>query len=183
VLIDDIADLLTTGGLTTTIFKGGMFGEADPTIAIIPTGGQESVHTNQAGSGLAAIERPRVQIVTRSLNPQTAMVKAQAAFKLLDGLRERQSNGTSGRGQCSRRSPWTVTKKTAFMWCSTWISTASGPHDRGGDLTAGHRPASQNAGHAVGGLNSDEPTRQARLSTSAGASDLRGDDGAHESVL
>jgi hypothetical protein len=93
VLIDDIADLLTTGGLTTTIFKGGMFGEADPTIAIIPTGGQESVHTNQAGSGLAAIERPRVQIVTRSLNPQTAMVKAQAAFKLLDGLRERQING------------------------------------------------------------------------------------------
>jgi hypothetical protein len=95
-LVNDLADYLSSGGVGTVgtdIFMGAQFGEADPSIAILLTGGSASVHTNRSGPGLAAIERPRVQIVTRSLNSSTAMTRAQAAFKLLDGMRERQING------------------------------------------------------------------------------------------
>ena len=94
--IHDIADYLSSGGLGTVgtdIFMSAMFGEADPSLAVLLTGGQSSVHTHRSGPGLAAVERPRVQVVTRSENPETAMQRAQVAFKLLDGLRERQING------------------------------------------------------------------------------------------
>ena len=95
-LVNDIADILSTGGLGTVgtnIWIGAQFGSADPSFAVIPTGGMASVHTMQSGPGMAAIEQPRVQIVVRSANEQTAMRKAQQAFKLLDGFRERTVNG------------------------------------------------------------------------------------------
>ena len=95
-LVDDIADLLSTGGLGTVgtnIWKGANFGSADPSIAVLVTGGIASIHTMLSGPGGAAVEQPRVQIVVRSASEETAMRKAQAAFKLLDGLRERTING------------------------------------------------------------------------------------------
>lgn len=95
-LLDDVADLLSTGGagtVGTDIWKGATFGTADPSLAILMSGGYESVHTMNSGPGLAPVEQPRVQIVVRSLSEETALRRAQLAFRLLDGLRERTING------------------------------------------------------------------------------------------
>lgn len=95
-LVDDVADLLSTSGLGTvgtSIWKGSMYGTADPSLAVLAVGGQPSVHAMQASAGSAAVERPRVQIVARSLDEEQAFKTAQAAFRVLDGLRERTING------------------------------------------------------------------------------------------
>lgn len=95
-LLDDVADILSTGGLGTVgtdIWKGANFGVADPSIAVLQVGGVASIHSMQSGPGMAVVEQPRVQIVVRSLSEETALRKAQAAFKLLDGFRERTVNG------------------------------------------------------------------------------------------
>jgi hypothetical protein len=95
-LLDDIADLLSTGGagtVGTNIWKGANFGTADPSIAVLQTGGISSIHTMVSGPGQAAVERPRVQVVVRSASEEVALRRAQVAFKLLDGVRERTING------------------------------------------------------------------------------------------
>ena len=96
-LLDDLADLLSTGGIGTVgtnLFKGTLPPEPDAAVAILgPYGGLEPVHAMAAGPGASLAERPRVQVVARDTRYDAAMKKAQDVWLLLDGLQEKTING------------------------------------------------------------------------------------------
>ena len=93
-LLDDISDLLSTGSITTTIYKGYMAEQPDDAFSIIETGGMNPVHAMSTGPGNALLEVPTFQIMRRSASYATARTGLQAAFDLLDGLSERTINNT-----------------------------------------------------------------------------------------
>lgn len=107
-LLDDIADLLSTGGISGTVYKGWMPDAGTTAVAVYETGGQRSVHAMGAEPGQAVVERPRVQVVTRAAGDdyQTARNAANNAFRLLDGVRERTINGTRYLWICAVQSPF-----------------------------------------------------------------------------
>ena len=94
-LLDDLSDLLSTGGLTTAIYKDHIPALAgDAAIGLFETGGMSSLQTMSTGPGAAStIERPRVQIIVRHRDASVAMAVATQAYTLIDGLRERAING------------------------------------------------------------------------------------------
>lgn len=99
-LLDDVADLLSTGGVggvgTTSdwsIFKGKLPDAPEKAVAVYETGGLPSVHAMSTGPGNAAATLPRIQVLVRSPAYSTGRQKAHDAFRLLDGLRERTING------------------------------------------------------------------------------------------
>lgn len=94
-LLDDISDLLSTGGITTPIYKGHIPALAgNAAIGLFETGGMNTIQTMSTGPGAAStIERPRIQLVFRDLDGSVAMGVATVAFNLVDGLRERVING------------------------------------------------------------------------------------------
>lgn len=99
-ILDDIADYLSSGGIGTAgtdIFKGLFPSEApDACVAIYEAGGMEPVKTMAAGPNTSVVERPHVEVVCRAgaFDYATARTKAHAVFKLLDGLPTRTINGT-----------------------------------------------------------------------------------------
>ncbi len=101
-LLDDVADYLSSGGLGTrgtTIFTGLLPAlSTDRAILISETGGVAPIHTMHASPGNSAIvERPRIQVLCRGVTEgyQGARQDAENAFHLLNGLRNRTINGTS----------------------------------------------------------------------------------------
>jgi hypothetical protein len=98
----DLADVLSTGGIGTVgtdVFYGVLPDTVATGVAVVETGGSFSLHTmgpgpaTTFGAGVATVERPRVQVFSRSPTYTTARAKAQDAFNLLDGLRDRTVNG------------------------------------------------------------------------------------------
>src|SRR5688500_6227810 len=95
-LLDDIADYLTSGGITGTIYTGFLPESPDDAVALYEVGGRPPAHAMNALPGQAKAEYPRVQIVTRSVEfgYRTARQKMQNIYKLMDGLPTRTINGT-----------------------------------------------------------------------------------------
>jgi hypothetical protein len=99
VLLDDIADYLSSGGMGTVgsaLFKGYMPEAPDDAIAVYETGGGFPIHAMNGSAGQAKVERPRVQVVVRSAEDEYAVARQRAhnIFVLLDGLPDRDINGT-----------------------------------------------------------------------------------------
>ncbi|HXK30834.1 MAG TPA: minor capsid protein [Candidatus Binatia bacterium] len=95
-ILDDLGDYLSTGGLGltsgTNLFLGTWPDAPDTACAIYETGGFFPIHTMSASAGNAAVERPRVQITTRAVKYQTARQLMHNVFQRLDGV----SNQTIG---------------------------------------------------------------------------------------
>lgn len=95
-LLDDMLTKLggASIGLTsgTNLFAGTFPDSPDTAAAVYETGGFFPIHAMSASAGNAAVERPRVQIVTRAVKYQTARQLAHNISQTLDGL----SNATIG---------------------------------------------------------------------------------------
>ncbi len=107
-LLDDVSDLLSTGGVTRAIYKGHTPAQAaDANVTLFETGGMATVQTMSTGPGAAStIERPRVQIVCRDKDYAVARTVAGICFNLVDGLRERSINGTRYLWMAAVQSPF-----------------------------------------------------------------------------
>lgn len=95
-LLDDLSDLLSsgsTGVLSGTIYLGRLSDTPAEQVAIAETGGMAPVHAMASGAGLAVLEIPRVQILSRSTTYAAAKTRIKLVEGLLDGLRPRTING------------------------------------------------------------------------------------------
>ena len=97
-LLDDMGDYLSTGGLGlttgTNLFLGTLPDSPDTAAAVYETGGFFPIHAMSASAGNAAVERPRIQIVTRAAKYQTARQLMHNIFTRLDGLGDTTINST-----------------------------------------------------------------------------------------
>lgn len=96
-ILQDIVDYLTTGGLGmtggTNLFAGFMPSEPNTALAVYQTGGLVSDYAMGDVAGRAVMEHPRLQVVSRSTDYQVAHANAQKAYLLLDGMPKRALNG------------------------------------------------------------------------------------------
>ena len=104
-ILDDLCDVLSSGGLGTVastanwgIYKGGLPTTPDKAVAVIETGGLAPVHAMAGSPGKMVAERPRVQVVVRSVATaaggySTGRQKINDAYRLLDGFGDRTLNG------------------------------------------------------------------------------------------
>jgi hypothetical protein len=107
-LLDDIADVLSSGGLGTvgtTIFKGILPSTPDVAISLYETGGGPNVHAMAAGPGTALAERPHLQVVCRHPRTDGAKQAAQRTVQLLDAL-SRSINGIAYRSVYALQAPF-----------------------------------------------------------------------------
>lgn len=88
-MLDDIADYLSTGGMGT-VYKDFMPTTPDTVVTIYGTGGIAPTHTMKAPH---VLEQPRIQVSARSASLLTAHQTAKGAYELLSGLRNRTING------------------------------------------------------------------------------------------
>lgn len=93
-LLDDISDLLSTGGVTTTIYKGFMPEQPNDAFILTETAGQGPIHAMSTGPGQATMEVAGLQVIRRSQSYATARSGMQSVMDLLDGLNERTINAT-----------------------------------------------------------------------------------------
>ncbi len=107
-LLDDIADLLSTGGVTTTIYKGFMPEKPDTAILLTETGGQGPIHAMSTGPGQAKLEVAGLQVLGRSASYQTARTNMQSVMNLLDGLNERTINATRYSYVAAQQVPFSI---------------------------------------------------------------------------
>ena len=107
-LLDDISDLLSTGAITTTVYKGFMPEKPDDAFAVIETGGFPAVHGMSSGPGNALLEHPTFQLIRRSSSYATAATAMQSAFDLLDGLQQRTINSTRYAYVEAQQSPFSL---------------------------------------------------------------------------
>lgn len=97
-LADDLADVLSSGGLGTvgtTIFCAGLPWTPDAAIGILETPGYGAIHTMSTGPGHAVMVRPRAQVTFRDTDYASARLTAWKAWALLDGQPERTINGVA----------------------------------------------------------------------------------------
>jgi len=107
-LLDDLADLLSSGGVATTTYRGIMPEIPDDALQLVETGGLAAVHAMSASAGAAHEERPTVQIMRRSPVYNRARAEMNVIWKLLDGLGDRSINGTRYLWIAARQSPFGV---------------------------------------------------------------------------
>lgn len=93
-LLDDISDLLTTGSISTTIYKGFLPEQPDDAFLLTETGGRGPINAMSTGPGNAALEVAGLQVLRRSSSYATARLGMQTVMNLLDGLSERTINST-----------------------------------------------------------------------------------------
>ena len=93
-LLDDISDLLSTGGITTTTYKAFMPEQPDDAFVLTETAGQGPVRTFAGSPGQAVLEIAGLQVLRRSASYATARTAMQTVMNLLDGLSERTINAT-----------------------------------------------------------------------------------------
>lgn len=89
-VVDDLADLLSSGGITTTIFRGFMPESPDEALQVVETGAYPPVYA----FGTVVEERPSVQVMRRSLVANRARAELQFINRMLDALGDRSINGT-----------------------------------------------------------------------------------------
>jgi hypothetical protein len=94
VLLDDISDLLTTGSISATIYKGFFPEQPDDAFVLSETAGRGPIHAMAGGPGQAKLEVAGLQVIRRSASYQTARQDMQNVMDLLDGLTERTINST-----------------------------------------------------------------------------------------
>jgi hypothetical protein len=93
-LLDDISDLLSTGGVSTTIYKGFMPEQPNDAIILTETAGLGPIQAMSSGPGTASMEVAGLQVIQRSQSYATARLGMQTVMNLLDGLSERTINST-----------------------------------------------------------------------------------------
>ncbi len=91
---DDLADFLSTGGISTTMFKDFLPERPDEALQILRTGGYPPVHRMSATAGNPVEERPTVQILRRSQSVQRALAEMNVIWRMLDGAGDVTINGT-----------------------------------------------------------------------------------------
>lgn len=111
-LMDDMADLLSSGTTSTSISKDYMPTTPDTCLAIYGYGGLAPTHGMAGGPGLALLEEPRIQIVARSLSLQSAHQDARSAYKVLNGLRKRTINGMTYHWVSAIQEPFLLERDT-----------------------------------------------------------------------
>lgn len=106
--LDDMADYLTSGGVSGSVFAGFMPEKPDAATCVYEPPGQPSVHTMGRTPGQAVVTRPMLQVVCRdaAYGYEAAAAKAQSAFALLDGLHERVINGATYKLVTARQPPF-----------------------------------------------------------------------------
>lgn len=87
--LDDLADYLSTGGMGT-IYKDFYPDTPDAVISVHSGYGNAPTHTMK---NPRVLEEPKVQVMSRSANLQTAHTNARSAYELLCGLRSKTING------------------------------------------------------------------------------------------
>lgn len=88
-MLDDLADLLSTGGMGI-VYKD-FFPDSPDTVVSLHTGyGNAPTHTM---ANPRVLEEPKIQVQSRSMSLQTAHVNARSVYELLCGLRSRLING------------------------------------------------------------------------------------------
>jgi hypothetical protein len=94
-LLEDLSDYLSSGGIATPIYKGLAPESPEAVVVLYETGGLAPTHSMNAAAGQAVVENPRVQVVCRAgqYDYSAARTSADAVFKLLDGLPRRSING------------------------------------------------------------------------------------------
>lgn len=115
-LLDDIDDLLTTGGVTTTIYRGYMPPSPDEAVQIIETGGLAPIHAMSGGPGNAVVERPTFQVIRRSPAYARARAEMNVIWKLLDGHGDVTVNGTRYQWIEARQSPFPLGQDESGRW-------------------------------------------------------------------
>lgn len=93
-VLDDLSDFLTSGGISTTKYKGFLPPTPDEALLLVATGGFSAVHAFSAVAGAAVEERPTVQITRRSPVPARAAIEMNVIYRMLDGMGDRSINGT-----------------------------------------------------------------------------------------
>ena len=116
-LLDDMVDLFSSGGVASTsaIFQAVLPDEPDEAVCVYETGGLPTVKTI-GGSGFASVaaERPSIEVVSRSsVSYQAARLVAERAFRLLDGLAPRAINGVPYKWAEPRQKPFPVGRDEA----------------------------------------------------------------------
>ena len=107
-LLDDVADLISTGGhgtLGTDLFKGMLPSDPDEAVAVIHYGGLEPVRAMAASAGQMLAEVERVQVLARAPRLDSALKKSRDIFYALDGL-SRAVNGVQLRWVQALQSPF-----------------------------------------------------------------------------
>jgi hypothetical protein len=100
-LLDDIADLLTTGGMSETFYKAWMPEQPDQCIGLYETDGLGPINAMSSGPGASPLENPvarlevaGVQVIGRDSNYQTLRLNMQEVYTYLNGVSERTINST-----------------------------------------------------------------------------------------
>ena len=95
-ILEDIGDLLTSGGVATTVYRGFLPDTPDEAVAVYEYPGQEPIRAMRSSPGQPVAERPRVQVVCRAAawEYDRSRQKANDAWRLMEGLGERTINGT-----------------------------------------------------------------------------------------
>jgi hypothetical protein len=91
-LADDIYDLLSTGGIATTLFVGEPPEKPDACLAIAPTAGLGPGRTFSGSAGHAPVEHRRFQVRSRGFTYASADAAIEAAYAILSGAGERTLN-------------------------------------------------------------------------------------------
>ena len=92
----DVRDYLASGlGSGETVTAGRLPAVPDRALGVIETGGLPSSHAMAGAPGLAHLEWPTTQILSRAPTYQAAAQMAANAHHLLDGFRPRTINGTA----------------------------------------------------------------------------------------
>jgi hypothetical protein len=91
VLLDEIAQILSTGGTTADgyeIHKSYLPEQPDKAVCIYETGGQGPIRAMRSSPGQPVAEQPRIQIVVRAsaFDYATARLKINDVYKLLEGF-------------------------------------------------------------------------------------------------
>lgn len=115
-LLDDIADYLSSGGIGTVgtdIFKGYMPGPpaVDAVVAIYETGGTAPIRAMSPGPGTTVVvQRPRIQVVCRAATDAylTARTKAKSVYDLIEGLPTREINGVAYKWGAAVQEPFVM---------------------------------------------------------------------------
>ena len=111
-LLDDVADVLSSGGVGTvgtSLFKGALPSTPDAVVALFETGGPGPIHAMAKGPGTALVERPHVQVLVRDARADAAKKTAQDANELLDAL-ERTINGVKYLSVYAIQAPFFLTR-------------------------------------------------------------------------
>jgi len=105
--LSDIADLLTTQGVTTgTIYRDFMPTSPDTVISVYGIGGLGPTYTMTGH----VLQEPALQILCRSASLQSAHSAARACYEVLSGLKARDINGVTYHWAEPREEPLVVAR-------------------------------------------------------------------------